>query len=515
MRITNDFRVRCPLLLLLTCGLIAVIGMGSLGAQDSAPAPAPGATAAPSVAEIEALLAAVEPDTAMAAELKDSLKTKYKEAIENLKKAEADAAQGIVFRNATESAPVEISTLGAERRALLAPEDEAKRLLNEEPEDLQGVINSRRDQLEEREEQLRKTESQLVRIGGRPDEITALLKLARASLSQTETQLVDSDLSKAASSVQLADRFVLLTKRDALGAEIGMLEQERSTLDLQEDRILARRDLLLRQVENDQSAVKALTKLEGRELLSASDQFAKEIARLLVVVGSSDEDQAVKKLVAEMPQLAKDHKDAAKHLIKINEDFEDTSEKLTSLSGEFERIEAELALGGLEGTFGQVLAGMRRRLPNANAFAYSLDQRRGVIREMRLALVRVERKLDEQLSLEEEVSQNSASEVAQLVKVRGTLLDELRANYRNLERKLSRLDAAERAYQKKIIEVQDFLQEETFFSRSSSRVNVNSFTDIPAGLRWFAGLDRWQELGRRRYGSSNTILRSAFLSRLA
>ncbi|MFT5042274.1 MAG: potassium efflux system protein [Hyphomicrobiaceae bacterium] len=500
MKTTNHLRARRPLLLLLACGLFAVIGMGALRAQNSGAAPDSEVTTVASVADIEALLAALESNEELAASAKDTIGARYTLAIKNLKNAEGRAAKATAFRDSIQTAPDETIALTAQLQALPAPEDVANEVSIQGLADPQRLIISRRSQLEDRRAQLADAERQLVGVGERSKEIDARLPIARNERRNSETKLTAPEIANATSTQQVADRLVVLSKREALSAEIEMLRQEQLTIDLQENTALARRDLLERQLENDGASLKALEALASQRQLTEANTLAERIAAALTVADSERGDEAVAALAAEMQQLSQDNIAAVKQIMEINETFDDVTAKLTQLSSEFERIKEKLKLGGLEGTFGQVLAGQRRRLPSPHSFDYALEERRATLLEVRLELGRAERKLKKQPALQKSFAESSPAAVTQLVELRGEVLGKLRTEYRTLVRGLSRLDAEERSYRDKIVDVRDFLAEKEVLTRSSAPLSPRSFKDLPAGVQWLVGPERWRELGRASIG---------------
>ena len=127
----------------------------------------------------------------------------------------------------------------------------------------------------------------------------------------------------------------------------------------------------------------------------------------------------------------------------------------------FTSLQEKLALGGLEGTFAQVLAEQERRMPSARALTFSLKKRPG---KRSAASDWHYFKLNE-TSARNQSSKHRSPIFLQTAsmswfQLRFDLLEKLAKTRRNIIRDITRLDTEERAYRRKITEVSEFLVRE-------------------------------------------------------
>ena len=261
--------------------LAGAVWLASLSswAQD---APTAGDEAPPSVevATVEAALAKMESDVAIENAVKDLLRNKYQEAIQEAKEAGAHAARTAAYREAIASGPGKVADLNAQREALPPVESAAKVTVDGDAEEFQEEYESRRLALAAMEEDLLKVESDLKRLEERPVEIRVRLPEAQRELAGVREQPKSPDLAGEPDSPGRAAEEMLREAREArLVGELEMLMQEQLSESVREDLLQARQKLLTRQVENGEALVEALGQEVNKRLSSEAKELAAQVGQ--------------------------------------------------------------------------------------------------------------------------------------------------------------------------------------------------------------------------------------------
>lgn len=472
--------------LLLPAGFLRAQTPEAPRAGEAAPE-APGEKPSLTVADVEDRLAAVEADAGIDDAVKETLRAKYKQAIGALKKAGEDAARAAEYRDSIASAPAETAALRTRLNALPAVEDAAA-VSPPAAEDLQQEILSRRATLAELKGQLTDLADALTQMSARPTEISARLPEARRELADVERQLAPLVQARDESPGREAERIVLEAQRMVLARELEMLDREQRSQAVRKDELIARRDLMTRQVENDGAALEALA---NRQLMTD----ARRVANLADTTraGAAGGNEAVQALAAEVQALSDEFQEVAQKLKDAGGEHDEVTAKLDTLSRNYERTVRQLSLSTNEAAFSHVLLLQRRHLPDPRSLSRVLEARQEELNAVRLAAFQIEDKLEEQVSVEKAFAGDPSEAAAQLVAARGEVLDKLNTQYRTLAQNLALLDSDERHYLDKVKEVRAFLREKLFWVRSSPAAGPETLKKLPESLFWLFGSGRWAE----------------------
>jgi potassium efflux system protein len=485
---------------LLVAGIAVACCAAGLRAQVPAPPPdteappvieVPAAAPKLDVATLDARLAAIKADPGMEEAAKADLQAKYAEAIEKLKLAGENTKRAAGFREALRSAPVETERLGKQLKTLPGVEGAAQVPAGLTVEALNKDLATQRATLVELQSQLQAAEQLEASLKSRPEEIGTRLPAASSELSGIEGSLAGRDPNAAGTPAEAADLALLFAQREALASEIEMLTQARLSNGVRSDRAKAQRALLERQIENSHATIAALENALKETLRSEADRLAGRVARATAGLGSDDE--LLTASATKLKELAAELQDSARQLKRANEIKTELGRKITALERTFGRFEEQLKLGGLEGSFSQVMFKQRRTLPSRHAFAHLIKARTKQLQEVRLSSFQVDELLSEQENLEKQQAESPSPAVADLLQLRGEVLEKLSSNYESLVDELARIDAEERSYHNKVLHVREVLGREIFWRRSSLPLGAHSVADVPAALGWFLAPKRWRE----------------------
>jgi len=445
-----------------------------------------------SVAVVEGRVAQLEAASGIEDVVMETLRTTYGKAIEHLLSAEESRRKTATYRDAIKSAPHDVADLRRQLEALVdAGQSTVPAVAVATIEALQEEVESRRAGLADVEGAFRFVTEALNRTKGRPVEIGSRLPLARNELSEISSRLAAPEAGGDSSPGRMADRALLEARQAALAAEIQMLGQEQLSQAARENRLMARRDLLALQRETERGTLTALEDQLRETYVRDAQQLAARVDQIVAQISGGDED--VDALLAELPELTEELLAATKLLEDVDLGQKSLTKKLDELNDEFTRIREEVRLGGLEGSFAQVLMEQRLRLPNPLPLTYSIKARSETLRDYRLAGFRAEQKLRVQEEMKRQLEERPGADLVRLRATRAKLLEELRSTYQALVREVARVDADERAYRDLILKVQDYLYDRLFWVRSSPTLGLDSIKDIPAGLAWALGIRRWYE----------------------
>lgn len=479
---------RLPLLL---AGSLFLVARSPAQQATSDPAPPPTETAATPREEAALTPAGVQAriDSLQGSDLeqaiKDSLVKRYQEALELLQGAARNQQQRDNFHAAIDSAPKETEHLKSELQGL--PEAEAvDPRITDDSEALAKEVDSRRAALAELGTQLSDAHSRLETLSGRPVAIGSRLPEAKSELSELRASLGASAPGNQMSPRDLAERTVAEARQLSLQAEIASLEQEQLSQSPRENLLRARVQLLEARQKLKQSTLQQLESRLQQARLDDAERLALELRALRDEIESDPSPDLVARL-DELDSLSRDVARTTAQLEEANRTEDELSQRIDSLKKAYRRIREEIELGGLEGSFAEVMLEQSRRLPTAQAINAEIAERRDELRDLRLAEFRLQAELEHQKELEQQAEPGSTA--SRLAELRRQLLDRLRDNYQSLVRELGRIDADQRAFRDLVTEVRSYLRERIFWERSSPPVNAGFFRQLPAALRWLTAPD--------------------------
>ena len=466
---------------------------------ESAQAPViPAAGDAPSltIADVESRLAAMEADSNLEGMVKDSLRAKFKEAIESLKAAASHTAKAAAFANKAETAPGEIEALRKQAEALPPVEAAAAKLkIPKSAEECQKEIESRQATLGVLKKDLESVTNELAQSKTRPVEISARLPEARQELEQVRARLASPGLAADPSSPgRVADRTAAEALAARLAAELNSLENERRSQPRVRDLLQTRSALLERQAENEDAALTALKAAMDRDLAMEAREVVKEASD--TVRETSGKSGELQELAAEVDALAKEFESVVKRLKKTSSDQDLVTWNLKRLNRETEVIREQLNLGQAGRLMAQSLFDLRQQLPNRFALAQQLQRRREDLGGARLAALAIEEKLRDKNNFDAAFPGRESDSAQGLLSTRADLLTKLETQYDALVLSLSDLIIEEAKYLEKVRQTASYLENELFWVRGSPPAGADTVAGLPAAFRALFGAKVWAEYGR-------------------
>ena len=174
--------------------VLAKFSEGSFGVQASTPRSS--TSSAPTLADVEAELAALEADRSIEESQKGVLRQQYEQVIEALRAAAEFETLAREYRLAIETGPERTAERRAELQDVESVEEAAAVEVSGGLEELQSRLELRRARLTLLRAELAEVASEAARAEGRPLEISARLVELQRELSAIREQLTSAELEK-------------------------------------------------------------------------------------------------------------------------------------------------------------------------------------------------------------------------------------------------------------------------------------------------------------------------------
>lgn len=437
------------------------------------------------VADIESRLSALE-KSELEQGVKDALTKKFEAAMDAVKSEEASRLKESEFSESIQLAPKETEQV-LRRTGELPTVEEAVEL--EFPDDVEGLrkmLETRRASLGTLDSNLNAAQQQLERVRARPSEMSVRLPAAYDELAELNAKVAALPPAKATESfLKDSERMLLLAEREALSAEIGMLQQEQLSQEVRETLTLAKRDLSKRLVENEKAVVAAIEERLEKQRSEEAQQLKEQT--LEMTDDLSGDGPAIRELGEELEALSGKVSRSASSLAEANRLQNEARRKLDVLNHELSRIKSQVELGGLEGGFSQRAIERLRALPNDRVVVLAINEHEKELSEVRLADLEAEQMVGDR-ALEDKLTSSTDPKVSRMLVLRGELIETLRANYLAHIRELTLLISNEQSFRSQVENFRVYLTGKLFWMKSSPPIGRSFFTDLPNAIKWvFSG----------------------------
>jgi potassium efflux system protein len=492
--------------LLSCCLLLLLPGLTDLRGQASAP-PSPSKDNAPTAAMIRKEAEAVKADSSLDDATKAALEKRFGEAAALAESAEGFDQQAARIQETLAQGPAEIAAARKELDERAAGRIPAEALetadlpAKAEPGIIDARLTSERARVAELTRQQRDLETQLSEIENRPPANRERIAAVTRLLAEAEGELVSWNDRPAQSAKEKSESLSVQARVRSLQAERAMLEQEARSFDIRRDLITVRHDLVTSDLELARARVARLGSRSG-EMVSARISEAQRLIEALGLPSVSDEPK-VRALVAETRDLASKNQSLLARLASADLDLNQTTEDLARLRREAENIRTQVEIGGLEGSFAQIVLELRRSLPTQQSHRASTKARHEQLSNARLEAFRMARDSSALVSTGGEVG-----EILDLLRQKGVDEEaigklrpglnafvenraELRRNYiegnRRLSYLLGEIDLISSEILAESAKLRDFLGERLVWVASAPPIGKSAFTGMRTAFLDLAG----------------------------
>lgn len=443
------------------------------------------------VSEVEAALANVEQDTEIAETVKVLLRSKYQEAITNLKESVSNSEKATKFREAMTLAPTIIRELREQLQDLPSPESFKEVQQSRSFDEFEQELNRNRRTLAALTEELSTVTAQISDGEQRPADISVRIPEAQRELSEIRQRFAAEDLSSEQTSTgRVADRFVLQAQQAKLLSELEMLKQEQLSMSVRRSLLQTRKDLLASQVENASVIVAAFEESMDKSVTIQAQRIAARAAKL---ISEFPKGHPAFELGTEVQNFAANLADAVQYKAAISAATETSKGKLKRLVQRYEGIKKQLELGQPDREMAEVLLKLRDLL-DRRVSELSQEPEWPTLSQTRLAAVLVDSAIDRQSDIQTQFTEETSSTVEDVVAARGEVLSRLRDQYSELLPDLATLETEQKLYSDKVNEVHADITQQLFWMKISPTLSVKNFTEAPNGLFWVLSPNHGREL---------------------
>ena len=361
---------------------------------------------------------------------------------------------------------------------------------------------------------------------GRPPKIQDDIAEAKLALDRLQWELAAPPDLAPDSLVAEARAAALQAEKDALRAEIHLLEQELLSYDVRLELLIAqynRSQLELSRNESEerqlQSAVNALFADEAAAARQKAETTLRQVAgkHPLLQAGAKENDR-LSRLLSDLAARAEE----------VSAEKRKVRELLTELDRDFRSIEQQLEIAAHSPVLAQVLIAERRKLPNRKLYEHGARQRRDQIANARLQQFLVTEQQqragtarDDSEPLVDRTSPGEHSDalrdqLGQLTVERSALLGKLADAYGNLATQLTALGGEEKRLADLVARLTTLLSERLLWTASTTPIGLAWIEQTRQAADWLLGWDNWATgVADFAEASTRSLLRAAALILLA
>jgi len=407
--------------------------------------------------------------------------------------------------------PTRIEALEAD----LAAADATPRGIPEDSTELGETVVRTRAEIARLETELSTAQSNLADLRERPVVTGTRLPQAQTELGQLTETASASTTDEALSPRQVADRLRERAELEALAAEVAALELERDTQSLRERLATLRIQLLESRLAAERTWLVTLDQWLGEQVDYELEALGRKLAELTATL--TDEHDELREPAGEMEQWIGELVEITRGIELLGRRSDRMRDDLETLRRENERLRRQIALGGFEGAFTQLLLEQRHRLQDRRTLDHNLKLLDQEITAAQLRGLQIE---DSKRVLRQIRERWRGDAVAEpLLQLSGDLLDRLDTAQRTTIRELTRLGADQKAHRDLSVEFSSFLSDQLFWRRSSPPVDAGFFLRLGASAKAWLSVEGIPELGtalmavinRRPFGMAMTLLALAAL----
>lgn len=408
----------------------------------------------------------------------DSLRTeqRYRESLQSLKDDARNAAD--------ELARIEkqLAVSPAEFNPTLPPD--ATR------ESLQAELTQAEAKAAEATQQRVAIEEEITRRATRRVTLAEQLARARESLETVNRQLAAKPDDNESASVTKSRLLALQARRQALIAEIALLEQEGPLYEATARLITARRDLAAQNEIEADRRLEAWKAMLSRALREEAEKQAREARR-----ASLNARPDIRELADRNSYLTSLNQETVAKLENATRERDQTEERLTTLKSDFETLTQRAEAAQFTHAIGILLRNHRTSLPSLDQFHERLAERPPMVSDLNLQHLDLERERRALVDLEAAVS-NALKKIAAdastetelreqvryLLTTQREVLGSLTQNMSNLLSTLVALDSVERQFIVEVRRQSDYIAEHVLWVRSTTAFSPSDFSNMASAF---------------------------------
>lgn len=333
-------------------------------------------------------------------------------------------------------------------------------------------------------------EQEIARRTTRRGLLPDLITQSRAALTDVTAQLAVPPPDGEPANVTIVRTQALKCKRQALTAELALLEQEGPLYEATARLMTARRDLAAR------TETEADRRLDSRKkLLAAALRIEAEQQASAARVAALNAEPELQELANRNSELSRINQETVADLEAATLDRDDTQSQMESLKADFETLTQRAEAAQFTHAIGVLLRSHRTTLPSLDRFRSRIASRQPTISELNLQHLDLERErralvdLDSAVTLAmTKISTESASpdevrqQVKRLLTAQRDVLSSLTQSMANLLSVLVALDSSERQLIEEVRQQSDYIAEHVLWVRSTTAISTSDASAISSSL---------------------------------
>ena len=504
--------------LALIAALLFTLPLGSAlyaAGNDDKPAAAPATAEIGEISPIEPTLSAdlieskikeTEANSSLSDDAKAALLEQYQGVLSSLEQTKSFNAKAAAFKAAIEQAPEETASIRRklEQRQGESPQPPVALSSDVDVKEIERLLAREQAESAANDAQIAELEKVVDDTAEQPAKARLRIAEAKAALESINNELGQSPTAGGGGDEQQARSWALQARRDALRAELLMLDQQISSADARHDlasaqldrlafeqkRLRARRTYLqnradrLRQAEAQRMADETAA---AERALAQSHPVVRKLAELNRILSDS-----ISRVTGQLDQLDDRQAELERRTQRIEQDFRSARKRLEVAS--------------LNRALGQVLIDQRAQLPDVRKLRRQAEQYADEVADSTLNQIRDRedlRALDDLdgylAGLLAKVNEAERAKVRPDLKQQAERRRQLLGRAIDVEdsyrRALTDLDFASRQLIDAVEGYDQFLSERLLWVRSIVPVTDQDFGALPAAVYWLISPRNWLDLG--------------------
>jgi potassium efflux system protein len=440
----------------------------------------------------------------------------YRAAQTNLEELQAYNTEADAYRTILKTGPAEIAELRSKTEAATAaldkdpPVELAKDATEQE---VQRLLTQDQAELASVETVLAELEKVIDAADQEPTDARRQLAETKQALDQIDSELAQPLPEGLSETQSQAQRWVQESRRDALRAQVLMLDQKILSSAVRAERATVRR-------EQGQAEIKRL-KRRIAYLQERADQLRRKAAEQVQAETRAAEQEArdahplVQAMATENAALSEGITKLTDQLGQMHERQDEVEASRARIAENFRSARLRLEAATVSHALGQVLLDERGQLPDLERYRRTIEQQGKAISRLTLDQIRHREELrqlgdtdtyiDTRLAVLEqqdgaplsaEARSTLRKDLATQVKRRVELLQRLIDVTDNLLRAMNELDFANRQLIEVASKYDGFLAENLLWVRNMVPITQQPLMPLPRSILWLASPDNWIGVGK-------------------
>jgi potassium-dependent mechanosensitive channel len=357
-------------------------------------------------------------------------------------------------------------------------------------ENLQAEVTRAEAEASEASQQRVALEEEIARRTTRRAALPDLVTQSRAALVEVNTQLEAKPPEGEPAIVTNVRKQALRSKRQAIAAELALIEQEGPLYEASARLLTARRDLAAR------SEIEATRRLDARKtLLTKALRKEAEQQATAARIAAVNADPDMQELADRNSKLSQLNKETVAQLEAATREKDETHQRMEALTADFERLTERAEAAQFTHAIGVLLRSHRTTLPSLDRYYDRLAARQPMVSDLNLQHLDLERERRSLVDLEaaieaamKDVSTDSASpdevreQVKNLLTAQREVLASLTQNMANLLSTLVSLDSNERQLIAEVNRQGEYIAEHVLWVRSTTAISTSDASAIASAL---------------------------------